>query len=314
MTILITGCAGFIGSHLAGYLLETGNHKIIGIDNFDAFYDNDIKLKNIIRITENLNFTLIKGDLRDTSFLDSCFMSHNIDIVIHLAAKAGVRPSIINPKEYYDVNINGTLNLLEVMKKYNVKKMLFASSSSVYGNNDKLPFTEHDFVDHPISPYAASKKAGELLCHTYSHLYGFDIFCLRFFTVYGPCQRPDMAIHKFINNILNDKPISMFGNGETIRDYTFIDDIIKGIVAAMSNLKGFDVFNLGESKTISLIELIKMIESLTGKKAIIEKKPMQVGDVEATYADISKARKLLGYNPKFSMRQGLSAQIKWMKS
>lgn len=307
--ILVTGAAGFIGSNLADSLLKYGN-RVIGIDNFDSYYERTKKEKNIAGAMQHSDFVLKEGDIRDPEFLDKCFALFKPDLIVHLAAKAGVRPSIANPREYYDVNVMGTLNLLETMRKHNVKKMIFASSSSVYGNNSKVPFSETDAVDNPISPYAASKKAGELLCHSYYHLYNFDIFCLRFFTVYGPRQRPDLAIHKFTKAILNDEQISLFGDGSSKRDYTYIDDIIQGINGAISNLKGFEIFNLGESQTVSLAGLVSVIEKYAGKKAKLAYLPMQDGDVFQTFADIGKARMILGYNPKVKIEAGIEKFIR----
>ena len=309
---LVTGGAGFIGSHLVDSLLSEGNN-VITVDNFDEFYDKEVKLNNISSALTFDTFQLIEGDIRDKNLLDELFNNNHIDIVVHLAAKAGVRPSIENTVEYFDVNMNGTLNILEAMKKFDVKNMIFASSSSVYGNNKKVPFSESDIVDYPISPYAATKKSGELLCHTYHHLYDFKINCLRFFTVYGPRQRPDLAIHKFSKKILNDETIPMFGDGTTKRDYTYIDDIIQGIKLAIENLNGYEVFNLGESRTIMLKELIALNEKEIGKKANIEKLPLQPGDVEQTYADISKAKEMLGYNPQYDIEEGMKNFINWLK-
>lgn len=308
--ILVTGGAGFIGSNLIDRLLLLG-HNVICIDNFDPFYDKKVKLENLIDAHKHPNFVLIEGDIRDQSDLGKCFSLQPIDLVIHLAAKAGVRPSIEDPKSYYDVNVSGTLNILEVMKRYNVKKMLFASSSSVYGNNQKVPFSESDNVDYPISPYAASKKASELLCHTYHHLYGFDIFCLRFFTVYGPRQRPDLAIHKFTDLILKNQPIEIYGDGSSARDYTYINDTIEGIIEASEYLKGFDIFNLGESKVISLIEMVETIEKVLGKKAIKKFLPAQPGDVDITFANITKSRKVIGYDPQWNFEDGIKEFLKW---
>ena len=313
MKYLVTGGAGFIGSHLIDRLLSDG-HSVICIDNFDNFYDPSIKWQNIKYALKNKNFKLIQGDIRDKSILKSCFKKNEIDIVIHLAARAGVRPSIEQPELYYDVNVIGTLRLLETMREFNIKKMIFASSSSVYGNNKKVPFSETDNVNFPISPYAATKKAGELLCYTYHHLYNFDVFCLRLFTVYGPRQRPEMAIHLFTRNLLEDKPIKMFGDGSSKRDYTFIDDIIDGIIASLETLKGYEIINLGESKTISLANLISIIEKITSKNACIEKLSVQPGDVLITYADISKAKNLLGYNPNISIEQGIRQFVDWINN
>lgn len=308
----ITGGAGFIGSHLVDKLLIDG-HSVVTIDNYDDFYPLEIKTQNISEAMTNNNFELIEGDIRDSKLLDKIFSQNQFDIVVHLAAKAGVRPSIANSAEYYDVNISGTVSLLEAMKSHNLKNLIFASSSSIYGNSDHVPFSEADFVGFPISPYAATKKSGELICHTYHHLHNFNINCLRFFTVYGPRQRPDLAISKFSRLIDKGEKIPVFGNGTSKRDYTYIDDIIQGILLAIDNLTGFEIINLGESRTIKLIDLIKIIESEIGKEAIIDYLPPQPGDVEQTYADISKAKELLGYNPTFEIEEGIKNFVKWMK-
>jgi UDP-glucuronate 4-epimerase len=310
--VLITGAAGFIGSSLADDLLAKG-FSIMGIDNFDSFYTRDIKETNISNALKHNLYSFQEGDIRDMKFLDSCFSGFRPDIIIHLAAKAGVRPSIKDPASYYDVNVNGTLNMLEAMRKNKIGRMLFASSSSVYGNNKKIPFAESDNVDFPVSPYAASKKACELLCHTYHHLFDMDIFCLRFFTVYGPRQRPDLAINKFTRALLNDEPITLFGDGSTSRDYTHISDILQGIGQAMENLKGFGIFNLGESNAISLKELVALLENSTGKKADIKYLPMQDGDVLRTFADISRAKSVLGYNPVVNIADGISNYVEWVR-
>ena len=310
--VLITGAAGFIGSSLADDLLAKG-FSIMGIDNFDSFYTRDIKETNISNALKHNLYSFQEGDIRDMEFLNSCFSGFRPDIVIHLAAKAGVRPSIKDPASYYDVNVNGTLNMLEAMRKNKIGRMLFASSSSVYGNNKKIPFAESDNVDFPVSPYAASKKACELLCHTYHHLFDMDIFCLRFFTVYGPRQRPDLAINKFTRALLNDEPITLFGDGSSSRDYTHISDIIQGIERAMENLKGFRIFNLGESNAISLKELVALLENSTGKKADIKYLPMQDGDVLRTFADISRAKSVLGYNPVVNIADGISNYVEWVR-
>jgi UDP-glucuronate 4-epimerase len=306
--ILVTGSAGFIGSNLTDSLLKSGN-KVMGIDNFDIYYERTIKEENIKEAMQNPAYQFKEGDIRDAAFLDNCFEQFKPDLIVHLAAKAGVRPSIISPQDYYDVNVCGTLNILEVMRKHDIKKMIFASSSSVYGNNKKVPFSEADNVDYPISPYAASKKAGELLCHTYHHLYNFDIFCLRFFTVYGPRQRPDLAIHKFSKALLTNEPIPFFGDGSTQRDYTHINDIVQGINCAINNLKGYDIFNLGESHTISLTKLISILEKYTGRKAILNYLPLQEGDVMLTFADISKAKNRLNYNPQVNIETGIKEYV-----
>lgn len=308
--VLITGAAGFIGSNLADDLLKSGI-KVFGIDNFDPFYDRSIKEANVVNALKNKDYELHEGDIRDTAFVSRCLESFKPDIVIHLAAKAGVRPSLLDPAAYYDVNVMGTLNILESMKKHNIRKLLFASSSSVYGNNKKVPFSESDNVDCPVSPYAASKKAGELLCHTFYHIYKMDIFCLRFFTVYGPRQRPDLAINKFTRAILSDNEITIYGDGTTSRDYTHINDIIQGIRKAIFKLQGFDIFNLGESSTVSLNRLVSLLEQYTGKKARKYFMPFQEGDVVQTFANISKAGKLLDYAPEVEFESGIRDYIKW---
>jgi UDP-glucuronate 4-epimerase len=308
MRIFVTGAAGFIGSNLVDNLLKNGNN-ILGIDNFDPFYNRSIKENNLNSARKNPNFHFEEGDIRDGKFIDKKMTDFKPDLVVHLAAKAGVRPSLMNPHEYYDVNVTGTLTLLEMMRKHNLKRLVFASSSSVYGNNSKVPFSETDNVDFPISPYAASKKAGELICHTYHHLYNFDIFCLRFFTVYGPRQRPDLAVHKFTEAMLKNEPITLYGDGSSRRDYTYIDDIVHGINNAISNLRGFEIFNLGESRTISLKNLVTEIEKHTGKTAIIKYMPTQEGDVFQTYADIQKAKTLLNYNPQINIEAGIGKYV-----
>lgn len=320
-TILVTGGAGFIGSHLCERLLKEENEVLI-IDNFNNYYNPKIKRNNIEEIKESCklynididNLKIFEGDIRDIKFLSEVF-NNKIDTVIHLAAMAGVRPSIQDPTLYYDVNINGTLNLLEECKKKDIKQFVFASSSSVYGNNEKVPFAESDFVDNPISPYAATKKSGELLCHTYHHLYDINIACLRFFTVYGPRQRPDLAIHKFTNLIMEDKEIPFYGDGSTSRDYTYIDDIVSGIISAQNyvgkNYKIFDVFNLGGDKTVSLNEMVEIIESALDKKAQLNRMSMQPGDVNRTCADITHSKNVLGYSPKTTFRDGIKKFVEW---
>lgn len=312
--ILITGAAGFIGSHLCEALIE--KHKIFGLDNFCDFYDPQIKRNNVSSLQQSSSFTLLETDIRDENALKEIFSKNAFDLVIHLAAMAGVRPSIENPQLYTEVNINGTVNLLEECKKHNIKKFIFSSSSSVYGNNRKVPFSENDPVDHPISPYASTKKAGELICHTYHHLHKIFVICLRFFTVYGPRQRPDLAIYKFARLILDGKPIPVYGDGSTQRDYTYIDDIIDGVLKAIEFVQTgnkYEIFNLGESKTIKLSAMIEMLEKTLGVKAKKEFLPMQPGDVEKTYADISKSRKMLGYNPKINFEEGVARFINWIR-
>lgn len=307
--VLITGCAGFIGSHLCERLIAQGN-AVVGLDNFDVFYDRKTKEANIQSLLKSDKFKLIEGDIRNADCV-GLICKNSVDVIVHLAAKAGVRPSIEDPVGFTDVNINGTLVMLEAAKKFNIKKFIFASSSSVYGNNKKVPFSETDNVDNPISPYAATKKAGELICYTYHSLYKIDISCLRFFTVYGPRQRPDLAIHKFVKLISEGKPIPMFGDGSMMRDFTYIDDIINGTAAAIEKCSGYEIYNLGESRPVRLDDLIKEIEKALGKKAIIERLPLQSGDVEKTFADVSKAKKMLGYNPSTEIAVGLKRFIEW---
>jgi UDP-glucuronate 4-epimerase len=311
MKVLITGAAGFIGSHLSERLLDDGL-VVVGLDNFDDFYDPRIKRQNIKDCLKNKNFRLVEADIRDIAAMDKAVGS-GVEIIIHLAAKAGVRPSIEKPLLYADVNINGTMVLLEAAKKHKVNKFIFGSSSSVYGNNKKVPFSEDDNVDFPISPYAATKKAGELICHTYHHLYGICITPLRFFTVYGPRQRPDLAIHKFANLIEQGKPIPVYGDGSMMRDFTYIDDIIDGTVAAMNKCTGFSIYNLGESRPISVNDLITEIEKALGKKAVKEYLPPQPGDVERTYADVTKAVNELGYKPNTTIQAGLAKFVQWLR-
>ncbi len=312
MNVLVTGAAGFIGSHLCERLLLE-DCTITGLDNFDDFYDPRIKRQNIAACLKDSRFELVEGDIRDAACVEGVLDCCNIEVVVHMAAKAGVRPSIENPVAYADVNIGGTAVMLEAAKKYGVKKFIFGSSSSVYGNNKKVPFSETDCVDFPISPYAATKKAGELLCHTYSHLYGMDVTCLRLFTVYGPRQRPDLAIHKFARLIEAGKSIPVFGDGSMQRDFTYIDDIIDGVTAAIARCKGYEIFNLGESQPVRLDELIRQLEKALGKKAVIERLPLQPGDVEQTYADITKARDRLGYEPKTALSYGLVRFVEWLR-
>ncbi|WP_207707333.1 GDP-mannose 4,6-dehydratase [Crassaminicella thermophila] len=323
-TILVTGGAGFIGSHLIEKLLYCGKN-IIAIDNFNDYYDPKAKEKNLMEIKSNMKrlgidkgrFKLYRQDIRNKTEINRIFKEHKIDIIIHLAAMAGVRYSILAPDLYYDVNVNGTLNLLEAAKENKIDKFIFASSSSVYGNNKKIPFNENDSVDCPISPYAASKKAGELLCYTYYHLHKISIACLRFFTVYGPRQRPDLAIHKFAKCIMEGKKIPFFGDGDTQRDYTYIDDIIDGIIKTMvwmkKNKRQYEIFNLGNSRTIFLNQMVKTLEEVLNKKALLEKLPSQPGDMGKTYADIIKAKTILGYAPKKDFKEGVEDFVKWMK-
>jgi len=312
--ILLTGGAGFIGSHLADKLLAEGTYEVAVLDNFNEFYAPSIKRENIAQHSENPNFRLYEADICCAETVEKIFAENNFDAIVHLAAWAGVRPSLLNPKLYTEVNVNGTLNLLEAAKNAGVRQFVFGSSSSVYGINSKIPFAEDDKISQPISPYAATKAAGELLCHTFSHLYDLRTVCLRFFTVYGARQRPDLAIHKFSKLIWEENPIPVFGDGTTRRDYTYVDDIVQGVRAAIDYDKSnYEIFNLGESQTIELKDLIVLLEENLGKKAIIERKPMQPGDVPITYADISKAKELLGYNPTTKIEEGIPKFVEWFK-
>ncbi|HEY3346259.1 MAG TPA: NAD-dependent epimerase/dehydratase family protein, partial [Nitrospirota bacterium] len=289
MKILVTGGAGFIGSSVAEKLLERGD-EVVCLDNFDDFYNPAIKRANIKGLLEHPKFKLVEGDIRDYPLVREVFLMQGLDMVLHLAARAGVRPSIAQPLLYEEVNIKGTMNLLDCARESKVKGFIFASSSSVYGENTKVPFSETDNVDYPISPYAATKKAGELICYTYHHLYNMNITCLRFFTVYGPKQRPEMAIHKFTRMIDKGESVPMFGDGTTKRDYTYIDDIVDGVLKSIDHNGPYEIFNLGESQTIELRELIALIEKNLGKKAIIDQQPNQPGDVPITFADIDRAK------------------------
>lgn len=311
-TVLVTGGSGFIGSHLCESLLGL-NYKVINLDNFNDYYDPLIKWDNIKIAKTNPNYTLFQGDIRDNQLLDSIFKLHKIDIIIHLAALAGVRKSIDNPLEYVDIDIKGTVSLLEYANEYRVKKFIFASSSSVYGTNP-LPFRECDPVVSQISPYAAAKQSCELFCYTYNKLYHIPIVCLRFFTVYGPRQRPEMAIHNFTRLINEGKEISIYGSGNTSRDYTYIDDIIDGIISSINLNCSFEIFNLGNSNPTNIKYLVSLIETNLKKKAFINYTLMQAGDVEHTFADVSKAQALLNYTPKVSIEAGIEKFVKWFNS
>jgi UDP-glucuronate 4-epimerase len=309
MKILVTGGAGFIGSHLVEKLLADG-HQVVILDDFNDFYDPQIKRGNIAAVADKV--TVYQADLRDARAVGEAFHREKIETVIHLAARAGVRPSIVHPRLYYDTNVSGTLHLLEAARLVGIERFIFASSSSVYGLAKTVPFSEDLHLTQTVSPYAATKIAGEFLCSTYSHLYRMRVVTLRLFTVYGPRQRPDLAIHQFTRRICNDQPIEQFGDGTTRRDYTYIDDIIQGVVASLG-YEGplFDVFNLGESETVQLKDLIAAIENALGRKAKINRLPEQLGDVPLTCADISKARRLLGYEPSTPLRVGLPRFIEW---
>lgn len=309
--ILITGAAGFIGSHLTERCLRAG-YEVLGVDNFCDFYDPAVKERNLADARTDRRFTLARIDIRDHQGLDDVFDDFRPTHVVHLAAMAGVRPSIERPIYYTDVNVNGTVSVLNAAAGVGVQQILFASSSSVYGNNDKTPFAEADPVNYPISPYAATKRAGELLCHTYAHLNSIPIACLRFFTVFGPRQRPDLAINKFLRMAAESTPLPVFGDGSTSRDYTYIEDIIDGVMAAMDRATaGFDIFNLGGNKPITLEGLLATIERVVGRALIIDRMPMQPGDVTRTWADLTKSSQVLGYLPHTSIETGIKSQWQW---
>ncbi|MCL0051542.1 GDP-mannose 4,6-dehydratase [Thermodesulfovibrionales bacterium] len=306
--ILVTGGAGFIGSHLIDRLLVEG-HEVLCLDNFNDFYDPRLKEKNVAESLKHPAFSLIRGNILDVELLGRIFREHNIDKVVHLSALAGVRPSIVSPAMYVDIDIKGTVNLLEKARGNGVNQFVFGSSSSVYGVTKKIPFSEDDSTDFQVSPYATAKKAGELYCKTYHHLYGIPITILRFFTVYGPRQRPDMAICKFTDLMINGKPIPMFGDGRSERDYTYIDDCIDGIMAAVGRPFDFEVFNIGNSTTVKLKDLLALIAKKLGVNPKIDQLPEQPGDVPITCADISRAKELIGYNPSITIEEGIDRFI-----
>jgi len=308
---LITGGAGFIGSHLVESLLKK-SWNVTVLDNYDPFYAKEIKYNNLNHIEDNPGFRILELDIRDEAMFN-ILEKEPVDVIIHLAAKAGVRPSISNPVLYQDVNVKGTQNLLELARLKNIKKFIFASSSSVYGINPNVPWKESDYVLNPISPYASTKVSGELLGHVYSHLYGIQFIALRFFTVYGPRQRPDLAIHKFFKKMLNGEEITMFGDGSTSRDYTYVDDVVSAISLAIDyDRSSYEVINVGNQKSVSLIHMIQTIEHTLGKKANIVQLPEQPGDVPQTYADIKKAQNLLNYSPNTSFDEGLRKFKEWL--
>lgn len=313
MNFLVTGGAGFIGSHLCERLLLSG-HSVWALDNLNGFYDPQFKQRNILEIQKLAKpFEFVHGDITDRAAVEEIFSSVKFDQVIHFAARAGVRPSLEEPALYQRVNVEGTVNILEAARSRGVKKIIIASSSSVYGVNSKVPFAESDPIFSAISPYAASKLACEALGHVYHHIYAMDVVMLRFFTVYGQRQRPDLAIYKFARLISEEKPIPVYGDGSTARDYTFITDILDGIEACTRNEFGYEIFNLGESQTVKLSRMIELLENALGKKAAIQRQPMQPGDVPITFADISKARERLGYNPKIKIEQGIPLFVEWFK-
>jgi len=314
MKILVTGAAGFIGSHLCRALLMRGD-QVMGLDNFDPFYPRAQKEDNLAFTAEGGPFEFVEGDIRKAVILDRCLCAAGgpTDAVIHLAALAGVQPSLTEPLRFQDVNIQGTLQILEAMRRHGVRKLVFASSSSVYGDNPKIPFQEDDQVDNPISPYAATKKAGELLAHVYHHLFGFDVHCLRFFTVFGPRQRPDLAIRKFAELMAAGCSVPIYGDGTQSRDFTYIDDIVNGVVASLDHLHGYRIYNLGRGQAVSVLNLVKLMGKILGVKPNLSFTPSKPGDVVRTYADIGLAGKELGYRPDVSVAEGLKRFVAWLR-
>ena len=319
--ILVTGGAGFIGTNLTKTLLEQGNpsttlgiNKVFCIDNLNDYYSPQIKKNNIKQFDDNPNYQFQKLDIKNFNDLEKLFSDNSFDVVIHLAARAGVRASIENPSNYIQTNIQGTLNLLECLRKKPRTKFIFASSSSVYGNIKEIPFREDMNITNPVSPYAATKLSTEAICYTYHHLYKIKIVGLRFFTVYGPHNRPDMAHYKFTQSILEGKPIFKYGDGSTSRDYTYVDDIVQGIMACLDKNFSFEIFNLGNSTPVTLNKMISTLEKVLNKKAIIDQRPIPAGDVMHTYADISKAQKLLNWEPKTPYEEGVKKMIEWYKN
>ncbi|HET6617651.1 MAG TPA: GDP-mannose 4,6-dehydratase [Gemmatimonadota bacterium] len=313
--ILVTGAAGFIGSWLTERLLDRGD-TVVGFENFDPFYDRAIKERNLEAARDSDRFELIEGDLRDRDAVTNLFDAEGFDAVVHLAARAGVRPSLEDPAGYCETNLTGTTHLLEAMRMGGCPKLVFASSSSVYGNNRKVPFHEDDRVDFPISPYAATKKAGEELCHVYHAVHGFSVVALRFFTAYGPRQRPEMAIHAFTRRLYAGEPIPVFGDGSMQRDFTYVDDVVNGVVAAVDLVLGepvFHIVNLGESEPVRLADLVAALEKATGRKARIDRRPVPPGDVDRTFADVSRAKELLGYEPRIALPEGLRRFVDWYR-
>jgi UDP-glucuronate 4-epimerase len=309
--ILVTGGAGFIGSHLSAALLARGDEVTV-LDNLNDYYDPAIKRGNLEELGSSVQF--VEGDIRDAALIADLFEHGRFEKVVHLAAMAGVRPSLEDPLLYEEVNVRGTLVLLQEIVKRGGMPLVFASSSSVYGANENVPFKEADDIHHPVSPYAATKRAGELLCYTYHHLHGFPISCLRFFTVYGPRQRPEMAIHKFVRAVFEGTPIPFYGDGTTRRDYTYIDDIVDGVVRSLDRCEGYEIYNLGESQTTSLSELVELVGKACGKEPILDRQGLQPGDVKITYADVSKAVEKLGYAPSTTVAEGLERFVSWYRA
>lgn len=310
--ILITGAAGFIGSHLAERLLARGD-QVAGLDNFDPFYPREAKERNLRGAQAHAAFTFVEGDLRDAGAMAEVVERHRPQRIVHLAARAGVRPSLENPAAYVETNVHGTLNLLLACRRFPVEHFVFASSSSVYGNDVRAACTEEAPTDSPASPYGATKKAGEVLCFTYHQLLKIPMTCLRLFTVYGPRQRPDLAIHKFVRLIEAGKPLPFFGDGTSRRDYTFVEDTVSGITAALDRADGYQIYNLGRGNPVTLREMLEAVERALGKKAVLDRQPEQPGDVRTTWADISKAKARLGYAPQVQFDEGVERFVKWWR-
>jgi UDP-glucuronate 4-epimerase len=317
VNVLVTGGAGFIGSHLCQRLLGRGD-SVVCVDNFDPFYDPAVKRRTVEALARSPGFRLAEADIRDVDALAAAVGGERVDAIVHLAARAGVRPSIEDPLLYTRVNVEGTVAMLELARRLGVRPFVFGSSSSVYGNSAPVPFREDDAVAFPISPYAATKRAGELLCHTYAHLHGLATVCLRFFTVYGPRQRPDLAIHKFARLMAAGEPIPFFGDGSTRRDYTYVDDIVQGIEGAMAYAAAhpgcYEVFNLGESDTVPLARLVELLGAALGVEPVLRRLPAQPGDVEQTFADVSRAREMLGYAPGVHIEEGIPRFVEWFRA
>ena len=311
MRILVTGGAGFIGSHVVDALLARG-HGAVVVDDFNDFYDPELKRRNVAGFGERAR--VVAADIRDDAAMRGLFKENGFDAILHLAARAGIRPSTLQPRLYAEVNILGTVELLELAREFGVKKFVFASSSSVYGADQPSPFREDAGALHPISPYAATKLSAEALCRAYHQIHGLDVVCLRLFTAYGPRQRPDLAIHKFTSAIVRGKPVEMYGDGRSARDYTYVDDIVKGLLACLDREFGFEIINLGESRTVELRELVRLIEAAVRKKAQVRRLPEQPGDVPVTCADISKAKRLLGYDPQVNIEEGLRRFVEWFRT
>ena len=317
MKVLVTGGAGFIGGHLCQRLLDRGD-SVVCVDSFDTFYDPAIKRATVASLARSRRFRLVEADIREGGRLADELAGDGIEAIVHLAARTGVRPSIDEPLLYTQVNIEGTVAMLELARRLGVRPFVFGSSSSVYGDSAAVPFREDEPAAAPISPYAATKRAGELLCHSYVHLHGLSVVCLRFFTVYGPRQRPDLAIHKFARLMAAGEPIPFFGDGSTRRDYTYVDDIVQGIEGAIAfaaeNPGCFDIFNLGESDTVPLSRLVELLSAALGTEPVLRRLPAQPGDVEQTYADVSRARATLGYAPRVRIEDGIPRFVEWFRS